>query len=201
MRTQTTTFKRSTVTLIAIAVLAALLPACGGKGAPIAVPAGAQAEDLVGLEPCTYEANKKKYDAECGTLVVPENRGNPASRLIALPVIRVRALSDSPAEPIFYLSGGPGQSNLHFRYLEDKDFGHTGSFWNSQPEARVHLLNTFFDTGQVDASLYTYQPLDFDVGLGWPGLAKLLVAVPVLIVVLVVAAVWVIIDRQCRRRG
>ena len=49
----------------------ALLPACGAKGAPVVVPAGAQAGDLVGLEPCTYEANKKKYDADCGTLVVP----------------------------------------------------------------------------------------------------------------------------------
>ena len=76
------------------------------------------------------------------------------------------------------------------------DFGHTSSFWNSQPEARLHLLNAFFDTGQVDASLYTYQPLDFDVGLGWPGLAKLLVAAPVLIVVLVVAAVWLVIARR-----
>ena len=41
-----------------------------------------------------------------------------------------------------------------------------------------------FDTGQADASLYTYQPLDLDVGLGWPGLAKLLVAVVVLVPIL-----------------
>jgi hypothetical protein len=47
-----------------------------------------------------------------------------------------------------------------------KDLGHVSSFWSSQPEARVHMLNTFFDTGQADASLYTCQPLDFDVGLG-----------------------------------
>ena len=82
-----------------------------------------------------------------------------------------------------------------------KDFGHTGSFWNSQPEARVHMLNTFYDAGKVDASLYTYQPLDFDVGLGWPGLAKLVVAIPVLIVVLVAALVWFLIARRRKRRG
>jgi len=46
------------------------------------------------------------------------------------------------------------------------------------------MLNTFFDTGQVDASLYTYQPLDFDVGLGRPGLANLLVALVVLVPIL-----------------
>ena len=61
------------------------------------------------------------------------------------------------------------------------------------------MLNTFFDTGQVDASLYTYQPLDFDVGLGWPGLAKLLVAVAALIVALVAAAVWFLIARRRER--
>jgi pimeloyl-ACP methyl ester carboxylesterase len=528
------TFKR---VLIVLSTLSLLLTACAGvKQAPLTVPAGAQAGDLVGLVPCTYEAKEVEYDADCGTLVVPENRGDPDSRLIALPVIRVRATGDDPAEPIFYLSGGPGQSNLHFRYLEDvveqhdivqvgyrgvdgsvvldcpeiseairtaramlsdnalesytsagtscagrlqaegvdlagytlaetiddnedarlalgyeridllagsygtrlamiyqwiypgslhrvvmlavnppgrlvwdaqiideqiedyarlcardaecsahtddlaasmrrlseempdrwllipidegaiklltnvmlfesvqppgmpvplsgpaavdmwlaaesgdasgmalasisrnlflpnlwtwgeafslsasvddyydpardyrsefeapgtilgsplslmlwsmgpewpthpipreylqvqptdvetllisgsidfstppqyateeflpylsngeqvilKDLGHTDSFWNSQPEARVHLLNTFFDTGRVDASLYTYQPLDFDVGLGWPGLAKLVVAVPLLLVVLVAAVVWFVIARRRKRRG
>ncbi len=82
-----------------------------------------------------------------------------------------------------------------------KDFGHTGSFWNSQPEARVHLLNTFFGTGQVDASLYTYQPLAFDVGLGWSGLAKLLVAVVVLVPVLLLVLVWWIIRWAKRRKA
>lgn len=82
-----------------------------------------------------------------------------------------------------------------------KDSGHTGSFWNSQPEARVHLLNTFFDTGQVDASLYTYQRLDFDVGLGWPGLAKLLVAIVVLVPILSLVLVWWIIRWARRQRA
>jgi hypothetical protein len=82
-----------------------------------------------------------------------------------------------------------------------KDFGHTGSFWSSQPEARAHMLNTFFDTGQVDASLYTYQPLDFDVGLGWPGLAKLLVAVVVLVPILLLVLVWLIVRWVKRRRA
>jgi len=115
MKITTVTLKRSAVTLIVLTMLAA----CSGKEAPIAVPAGAQAGDLVGLEPCTYEANKVEYEADCGTLVVPENRSDPDSRLIALPVTRVRATGDDPAEPIFYFSGGPGHSNLHFQRLED----------------------------------------------------------------------------------
>jgi len=82
-----------------------------------------------------------------------------------------------------------------------KDFGHTGSFWNSQPEARAHMLNTFFDTGQTDASLYIYQPLDFDVGLGWPALAKILIAVVVLVPVLLLVLAWLIIRWVKRRRA
>ncbi len=108
-------------TLIAIIInlTAILLPACGGaKETSVAVPAGAKAGTLT-VEPCTYEVGDVEYTADCGTLVVPENRADPASRLIALPLIRVRATGSNPAEPIFYFSGGPGGSNLHFQHLED----------------------------------------------------------------------------------
>ena len=99
---------------ISLAVMGTLLLAsCGGREkASFAIPAGAQAGELAGLEPCTYKANKVEYDADCGTLVVPENRGDPGSRLITLPLIRVGALGDHPAEPIFWLAGGPGNSNM-----------------------------------------------------------------------------------------
>jgi pimeloyl-ACP methyl ester carboxylesterase len=50
--------------------------------------------------------------AACGTLVVPENWDRAGSRLIALPVVRIPASGSNPAEPVFYLQGGPGQSNL-----------------------------------------------------------------------------------------
>lgn len=103
-----------------LALMATLLLAgCVGKGeTPVAVPAGAQPGELVGLEPCIYEANKVEYEADCGTLVVPENRADPNSRLIALPVIRVRAIEENPSEPIFYYAGGPGGPNVKFQHLE-----------------------------------------------------------------------------------
>jgi pimeloyl-ACP methyl ester carboxylesterase len=106
--------------LIALVLLVALaLVGCSAENAPVpAVPEGAQAGDLVGLQPCTYKAGETEYAADCGTLVVPENRSDPDSRLIALPLIRVRARSESPVEPIFYLQGGPGGSNQHFQYLD-----------------------------------------------------------------------------------
>lgn len=106
--------------LTAVVLFAALLlVACSSKQAPVLlVPEGAEAGSLVDLKPCTYEAGGIKYSADCGTLVAPENRSDPNSRLIALPVIRVRALSDKPAEPIFFLQGGPGGTNQKFDYLE-----------------------------------------------------------------------------------
>ena len=55
-----------------------------------------------------------RYRADCGTLVVPENRADPRSRLIALPVTRILARSSHPLAPIFHLNGGPGMTNMTF---------------------------------------------------------------------------------------
>lgn len=97
----------------------------GPGNAPLRVPDGAQAGDLA-LEPCEYDGEHGNAAADCGTLVVAENRDDPTSRLIALPVLRVRALADQPQEPIFFFTGGPGQSNMGFelaeRYTGDRDF-------------------------------------------------------------------------------
>jgi len=81
-----------------------------------------------------------------------------------------------------------------------KDFGHTDTFWTSQPEARAHMLDTFFSTGEVDASRYTYQPVNFDAGLGWPGLAKVLLGTVLAAIVLLVAVVWLVVRRVWRSR-
>ena len=65
---------------------AMLLVSCSSKDAPIpAVPEGARAGELIGLEACEFQPadSKTKYAAECGTLVVPENWDKASSRLIA----------------------------------------------------------------------------------------------------------------------
>ncbi|MCP4964012.1 MAG: alpha/beta hydrolase, partial [bacterium] len=41
------------------------------------------------------------------------------------------------------------------------EFGHSMDFWDYQPEASTRLLNTFFETGEVDDSLYTHRTFDF----------------------------------------
>lgn len=116
---------QAVLTRTALVMLTLLLVSCGGRDEGLfTVPADAEAESLISLEPCTYRANKVQYDADCGTLVVPENRSVPHSRLIALPIIRVRALGENPSEPIFYFTGGPGSSNLHFQNLESLVEGH-----------------------------------------------------------------------------
>ncbi len=115
--------------LLALAVIAAVALGLGylrlAPGpAPLAVPPGAHAGDLT-LQPCTYPTEAGDYAADCGTLVVPEHHANPASRLIALPVTRIKATSPNPAEPIFYLEGGPGITNMEFmpasRFAAERD--------------------------------------------------------------------------------
>jgi pimeloyl-ACP methyl ester carboxylesterase len=104
--------------VIVAVMVVTMLAACGGKQAPVTVPEGAQAGELAGWEPCSYERGDVEYAADCGTLVVAENRSEPDSRLIALPVIRVHALADSPTGPIFWLAGGPGDTNMNFPGLK-----------------------------------------------------------------------------------
>ena len=75
---------------------------------PVSVPVRAKVGDQV-LEPCNYATENGGYEADCGPLVVPENRANVQSRLIALPVTGIHARSEQPAEPILRLEGGPGR--------------------------------------------------------------------------------------------
>jgi pimeloyl-ACP methyl ester carboxylesterase len=73
------------------------------------VPSGA-----FSLRDCDYEVETGTVAADCGTIVVPENRRDPGSDKIALPVIRIRATGTVTGAPIFRLNGGPGATNLEF---------------------------------------------------------------------------------------
>jgi len=99
---------------------AIVLAFCGRREEPEPRPQpsdGAVAGDFA-LVPCVHVAGEVEYAAECGTLIVPENRHDQTSRLIALPVKRIRASRDAPDEPIFYLTGGPGVSNMNYGRVE-----------------------------------------------------------------------------------
>ena len=133
------------------AILGLLLAACASAPSGNEVPAGARSGDLT-LEPCSYEIQKTEFAADCGTLVVPENRADPEARLITVPVMRVHAAAAQPGEPIFYLQGGPGQSNMGFKppvgLLANHDFvmvgyrGIDGSARLDCPEYARALRNT-----------------------------------------------------------
>ncbi len=69
--------------------------------------AGAGREKLA-LEPCRLR--DLGVPARCGTLRVPENRGDPAGREIELAVAVVPARPEAVSEPLFLLAGGPGQA-------------------------------------------------------------------------------------------
>ncbi len=47
-----------------------------------------------------------------GSLQVPENRADPASRMLTLRYVRFPATTHTPGAPIIYLAGGPGGSGI-----------------------------------------------------------------------------------------
>ena len=99
--------------LISLAALGLAYLHFGTGNDTVSVPSGAHAGQLK-LHPCHYATENGSYRADCGTLVVRENRHDPQSQLIALPVTRIRARSARAGIPIFRLVGGPGLTNMHF---------------------------------------------------------------------------------------
>jgi pimeloyl-ACP methyl ester carboxylesterase len=97
---------------ILTAASACLIAGCGSVKYSFPDPDTNSREGSYVSRPGTFETKSGKYSADFGTITVPENRDNSASRLIHLPVIRIHSLSADTAEPVFYLAGGPGQSNI-----------------------------------------------------------------------------------------
>ena len=124
--------QRLLASVVFIAIVSGLtVAACGGSPKELlTVPEGAQPGDLL-LAPCSFKIKSNEYRADCGTLVVQENRDKVDSRLIALPVTRVHASSGQPTEPIFFLDGGPGEDlNLHFKPpVEPQGYALAGRGW------------------------------------------------------------------------
>ncbi len=100
--------------LIALLTLALGYLHFSGGSESVSVPSGAHAGQLTALKSCNYTTENGPSAAECGTLVVPEDRHDPNSRLIALPVIVIHSHSAHPGLPIFRLQGGPGVTNMVF---------------------------------------------------------------------------------------
>ncbi|MGD0937443.1 MAG: alpha/beta fold hydrolase, partial [Streptosporangiaceae bacterium] len=97
--------------------------------------------------------------------VVPEDRADPRSRLIALPVTRILARSAHPLAPIFHLNGGPGITNMTFpqanRLAAQHDVvmvgyrGVDGSSVLNCPEVNAALENSADFLGKASLSAYS----------------------------------------------
>ena len=184
-RTAAKRFGRGRVAGLALIALLTLglgyLHFAGGSGS-VSVPAGAHAGQLT-LESCNYTTENGTSAADCGTLVVPENRHDPNSRLIALPVTRIRAHSAHPGVAIFRLQGGPGITNMEFpdasRFSDKHDVvlvgyrGVDGSARLDCPEvasarahARGYLTAQSFrdDTAAFKACAHRLHDAGFDLG-------------------------------------
>ncbi|HEX6221317.1 MAG TPA: alpha/beta hydrolase, partial [Acidimicrobiia bacterium] len=92
----------------------------------------------------------------------------------------------------------PYLSNGHQVVLDG--FGHTVDFWTYQPEASGRLIQVFYDTGEVDDSLFVDQSVDFTPERTFPGLAKMLLAILTgFTLVALVLFLWM--PRHVQKRG
>ena len=83
--------------------------------ASLAWPAGgASAEDVPRFEPTPCPSfDLHDESAECGFLIVPENRDVPGKRTLRLAVAVLKSRSADPQpDPVIYLHGGPGGSAI-----------------------------------------------------------------------------------------
>lgn len=66
-----------------------------------------------------------------GYMTVPENRNNPNSKSIQIPVTIFKSTNPNPHQPVFRLAGGPGESNIpkkitNIELLKNHDFVFVG---------------------------------------------------------------------------
>ena len=98
---------------------------CAGNQFIKPVPACMKSGRLY-LKPKTVKIADRKFNTDEGFLIVNEDPSDTLSRKNMLPVLRIRSVSMNPREPIFWLNGGPGQSNMSYcklrGLLENHDF-------------------------------------------------------------------------------
>ncbi len=125
--------------ITALALIALLTLALGylhfsGGSQPVSVLLGAPCWSVDAQECCSYATENGSSAADCGTPAVPENRHDPNSRLIALPVTVIHARSAHPGVPISRLQGRPrhqqhgvpGRELLHRCYRRAVLVGYRG---------------------------------------------------------------------------
>ncbi|HLT44761.1 MAG TPA: alpha/beta hydrolase [Luteimonas sp.] len=103
--------------LPALLAAALLLAGCeGGERPPTGPHTDAQGKLRYGelvFEPCALDAPRGgSVEAQCTTLEVPEDHSAPDGRRISLAIALVPAKGMAEPDPIYMISGGPGQSAI-----------------------------------------------------------------------------------------
>jgi pimeloyl-ACP methyl ester carboxylesterase len=107
-----------------VALAAALLAGCS----PEAQPQGGGRDGLLrygglAFEPCSLSApGAEAVEAQCTTLAVPEDHDRPDGRSIELAIAWLPARGVAEDDPIYMISGGPGQSALETYPTLDRAF-------------------------------------------------------------------------------
>lgn len=97
--------------------LALALAACGGQAEKTAIPKTDANGDLrygnLVFKPCALGGDHGNgVEAQCATLMAPENHDAPNGRKISLAVAMIPAKNQSQPDPVVMIAGGPGQSIL-----------------------------------------------------------------------------------------
>ncbi len=79
------------------------------------MPAAGEKAGIHHRQAAAYHVEGERFRAERGFVTVAENRHDPASRRIRLPYFRIFSQNASGGSPVFYLTGGPGISNMNFK--------------------------------------------------------------------------------------
>jgi pimeloyl-ACP methyl ester carboxylesterase len=104
--------KQSRSVFVFFIAITAMACGCGDRQAEYPEPSAHSYDGAFVSTASTIKSGPTEYATDLGTITVAENRSKVTTRLIHLPVLRIHSLSKHPREPIFCLSGGPGQSNM-----------------------------------------------------------------------------------------
>lgn len=94
-------------------LLAAILSTSAGAQSSAKAPAPSQVEGSWEKIACPFDSSKALLPVTCGRLKVPENYDDPKGRSIEVAVMIVSpSRKTDPADPVIFLSGGPGSPSL-----------------------------------------------------------------------------------------
>lgn len=85
------------------------------------------------------------------------------------------------------------------RHVVLAEMGHIGDLWDAAPAQTKEILTTFLDEGTVSDKPPEVLPMDFEVGMGFPTIAKLALAGGALITVLLASGLAMLIRHLTRR--